>query len=334
MIESALIVQTGFLGDAVLSTALIGALRRTSPETRIGFLVRREYGELFRHDTSIDSLLTIDKKDGDDRRRVRDAIEAEGFHLALLPHRSSATTLMAYRAGIPERVGYRQSGLSPLHTTRVDYRFGAREIDRQIDLLRSLGLHHEPSQTVTRLVPDARLSKRIAESFALPDSPLFAIAPGSVWGSKQWRWEGYAEVVRSLRAEGREVVLIGAPSERELCDRIAARAGLNALRNLAGRLSLGELVALIARCGLLLTNDSGPLHIAEALSVPVTAIFGPTVPAFGFAPYRHGSSLVERLDLPCRPCDIHGRQVCPLGHHRCMAEISAKEVLAHIHARS
>ena len=104
--------------------------------------------------------------------------------------------------------------------------------------------------------------------------------------------------------------------------------------NLAGKTTVRELMALLSVCGFLVTNDSGPMHIAAALGVPTLAIFGPTVPSFGYTPWGESNRIIEHPDLPCRPCDRHGPQVCPLGHHRCMTEIPASRVIAALSAYS
>jgi heptosyltransferase-2 len=97
---------------------------------------------------------------------------------------------------------------------------------------------------------------------------------------------------------------------------------------LAGRTGIPELTALLARSRALLVNDSGPGHVASAVGTPVVAVFGPTVPAFGYTPYGAANRVVEHPDLECRPCDRHGPQVCPLGHHRCMRDLPPERVIA------
>ena len=99
-----------------------------------------------------------------------------------------------------------------------------------------------------------------------------------------------------------------------------------------GRTSPPELTALLARSRVLVTNDSGPAHVASAVGTPVVAVFGPTVPAFGYTPFGERNRIVERAGLACRPCSSHGPQVCPLGHHRCMKEIGPEAVLAALEA--
>jgi heptosyltransferase-2 len=156
------------------------------------------------------------------------------------------------------------------------------------------------------------------------DEPVVCFAPGSVWGTKQWTPHGYAEVARRSASEGMRPVLIGSPEERTLCLEVGEAAGNVPV--LAGRTGLPQLAALLKRAEALVGNDSGPAHIASAVGTPVVAVFGPTVPAFGYTPFGSNVRVVERSGLECRPCHHHGPQVCPLDHFRCMSEIEAETV--------
>ena len=144
-----------------------------------------------------------------------------------------------------------------------------------------------------------------------------ALAPGSIWGTK--RWPGYAELAAALDAP---VVVLGSPDDAPLAEQVVAAAPGRA-HSAAGTLGLRTSAALIARAGVLVTNDSAPLHLATAVGTPVVAIFGPTVPAFGFGPRGPRDVVVEHPDARLPPLLARtGPQVCPLGHHRCMRELS------------
>jgi heptosyltransferase-2 len=122
-------------------------------------------------------------------------------------------------------------------------------------------------------------------------------------------------------------VAIGGAQDQELGAGVVQRAGARGA-NAAGALTLRESAAVVERAAVLVTNDSAPLHLASAVGTPIVAIFGPTVPAFGFGPIRPGDRVVEHPDLACRPCSQHGPRVCPLGHHRCMKEVTVDQVLS------
>ena len=130
---------------------------------------------------------------------------------------------------------------------------------------------------------------------------------------------------------GAKVVLIGGASDRVLCDEIARRT-TNAPLIAAGRLTLRESAALLAQCDLLLSNDSAPVHIAAAVGTPVIALFGPTTPSLGFAPYGPGHTVLE-VPLDCRPCGKHGGKRCPKRHFRCMRNLAPEQVFHRIAER-
>ena len=121
-------------------------------------------------------------------------------------------------------------------------------------------------------------------------------------------------------------MLIGLASEKELCQEVASACSFK-IPVLAGETSVPQLAALLAQAEILVSNDSGPAHVASAVGTPVVSIFGPTVPAFGYTPFGVDRVVIERRELDCRPCDRHGPRRCPLGHFRCMREIDSREVV-------
>jgi len=156
----------------------------------------------------------------------------------------------------------------------------------------------------------------------MPPARVVAVAPGSVWGTKRWPY--YPDLAGRLDAP---VVAVGGPEDAPLAEAVAAAAPGRAYAA-AGALSLRGSAALIARAGALVTGDSAPLHLATAAGTPVVALFGPTVPAFGFGPRGPRDVALGREGLACRPCSTHGPRRCPLGHHRCMRELEPGTVAA------
>jgi heptosyltransferase-2 len=152
----------------------------------------------------------------------------------------------------------------------------------------------------------------------------WSLAPGSIWAQTLAR---YAALAARL-ADRATVVAVGGRRTSELAAEIVRRRAPRAAAiNACGRLALRESAALIGRATVLITNDSAPLHFAAAMGTPIVALFGPTVPGFGFGPRGPRDVVVERLGLPCRPCSAHGPRTCPLGHHRCMREILVEDVM-------
>jgi heptosyltransferase-2 len=156
--------------------------------------------------------------------------------------------------------------------------------------------------------------------------PFIALAPGARWDTKMWPWERFAEVGLSLaRQTGMKILVLGSGGDRELCAGIVRHLG-DAGNNLAGETSLMEAAALLGRCALLVTNDTGLMHLAVAVGTPTVAIFGPTSRELGFVPPGPLARIVE-TNLPCRPCTTIGRRNCPLGSHDCMLQVTTALVL-------
>ncbi len=327
-----LVIQSGFLGDAVLATGMVRALAGIMPGARIGLLVRAEFAAIFDGLPGLERVHGLDKKRTGATRDILADVRDARYSVAFLPHRSLRSAAIAWRAGVPRRIGFRQSDFALLLTDRVEYVLTCHETDRNADLIERVGLTVPRALRAPLLVPRAEAMAEVRamlgdeageEDAARP----IAIAPGSVWRTKRWGAEGFADVAARLRGEGRRVLLLGSAGEAPLCAEVARRGGLHERDNLAGRLTLPGLVAAIAWSSRLITNDSAPLHIAESVGTPVTAIFGPTVPEFGFGPKGEGARLVQHAGLACRPCGIHGANRCPTGTHACMRAITSEQVL-------
>ncbi|MFH0948847.1 MAG: glycosyltransferase family 9 protein [Elusimicrobiota bacterium] len=154
---------------------------------------------------------------------------------------------------------------------------------------------------------------------------IFGINPGSVWATKRWLAEKYAELSdRIVKELGGQIVIFGGPDDIETAGIVENRMTEKAI-NISGKTTLKQLVVLIKRCCVFVTNDSGPMHIAASFDIPVVAIFGPTVRKLGFFPYSKNAIVIEK-DLSCRPCGKHGPNKCPKKHFDCMNGISVNEV--------
>ncbi len=327
MNNSILIVQPGFLGDAVLATGLVRSLTAVASDLSVGFLVRKEFGELFADHPGINTLHCINKREKGELARLAAELKSCGYRAAVVPHRALRSALIPFRAGIRQRIGFRQSDFRLLLTDTVRYDITEREIDRNASLLAPLFIDPSPEDRKGWLMPSSDVRDKM-RALHLGQGPLVVVAPGSVWETKRWPAEKFAALVSGLQGAGMHVLLVGSKKEEELCSKVARSAGISENDVLAGTLSLMELTGLLAVADHVITNDSAPLHIAESVGTPVIALFGPTVPEFGFAPYLPTSVTLERKGLPCRPCGIHGHRSCPVGTHECMEGIAVENVLA------
>jgi heptosyltransferase-2 len=322
-----LIAQTSFLGDVVLTTPLVSALRRRLAPRRLAVLVRPEAVPLVAAHPDVDAVLVDDKR-GRDRGlgglvRVARRLRAEGFDLVVSPHRSLRTALVLAAAGIPQRVGFRQSRGAFLYHRRVPRDRRHHDVERNLALAAPFGGAPEPARLHVPVTAEA--AARAAALVPPGAGPLVGIAPGSVWATKRWSAEGYAAVIAGLAADGARCVVLGGPDEVALAERVAALAGSGTV--LAGRTDLATLVAVIDRLALLVANDSAPMHVACAREVPVVAVFCATTPALGYGPWGPRATVVE-ADVDCRPCARHGGRSCPRGTEDCIRLVAPAAVLA------
>ncbi|OLC72886.1 MAG: lipopolysaccharide heptosyltransferase II [Gemmatimonadetes bacterium 13_1_40CM_4_69_8] len=325
---TSLVIQTAFLGDVVLTTPLLRALaEQTGP---LDVVTTPAAAPLLETHPAVRRVIPYAKR-GADRgwrglNRLARRLRAEGYASAYLPHRSLRSAAVAWLARIPRRVGF-HDGWRLLYTETRRRPAEGHEVDRLLALAGPApGRHHMPNLETT--IPDRTRAEGFLREHHVRE-PLAALAPGSIWGSK--RWPSFAVLAERL-APRVGIVVVGGAEDEPLGAEITAvvgRAGGRAA-SACGRLSLRESVEIIRRACVLVTNDSAPLHFAQAVGTPTVALFGPTVPTFGFGPRGPRDRALGVVGLPCRPCSRHGPPVCPLGHHRCMTDLSLEQVLAAI----
>jgi len=320
--SAALVIQTAFLGDVVLSTPLLSALAER--HGAVDVVTTPLAAPLLETHPAVRQVFPYDKR-GADRgwgglRSLARRLREQAYAQAYLPHRSLRSAALAMLARIPARIGF-AGGWSFLYTEARPKPRTGHETDRLLALANGAPGLYRP-----HLRPTSE-DQQVADGLISGD--FVALAPGSIWGSKRWPY--YAELASKLAAA---VVVVGGPDDAALGNEIvrAVEGGQGRSRavNACGRLTLRQSAALIGRARLLVTNDSAPLHLATAMGTPVVAVFGPTVTEFGFGPLRSGDVALGVEGLECRPCSPHGPPACPLGHHRCMRELTVSAVLAAI----
>jgi heptosyltransferase-2 len=321
-----LVIQTAFLGDVVLTIPLLQALaERHGP---VDVITTPGAASLIETHPSVRRVIRWDKnsKSGTGAWELGRQLREQGYERVYLPHRSVRSALIAKLTGARERIGFADAPLlsRALYTETHPRDTTKHESERLLGLLG----RERPSAEWSMTLTDGDKARAAAwmEGNGIRDG-FIALAPGSIWGTKRWPY--YPELAKLLG--DRQVVVIGGKDDAALADAILAAAPH--ARNSAGRLSLRESAALIQRAAALVTNDSSPLHLATAVGTPILAIFGSTVPAFGYGPVRPGDRVAE-IPLDCRPCSAHGPQVCPLGHHNCMREQRPEQILTQLQAVS
>ena len=329
-----LIIQTAFLGDVVLATPLIEKLRTFYPEDTIDFLVRKGNESLLKDHPLLDEVLVWNKQEHKMRnlwgmmRRVR----SRKYDYVINVQRFASSGMITVFSGA-YTIGFDKNPLSRYFTEKKPHVIGTdpkhyeHEVQRNLSLIAGLtdgktGLTDgwtDGGKVRPKLYPSEGDYNKIAKH---QHTPYITMSPASVWFTKQLAREKWVELIRSV-GPGQRIYLLGAPGDKELCEKILEEAGhpgagYPGAQSLCGQLSLLQSAALMQGARMNYVNDSAPMHLASAMNAPVTAVYCSTVPYFGFGPLSEVSRVVETpVALDCRPCGLHGYKACPLGHFRC-----------------
>ncbi len=336
-------LQTSFIGDIILSTAAMAALQACRPMTKQHLITTASGADALMDHPLLTSVHVYSKRSPlsfgknflgigamiDIRMKIR-ALNLTN-PIILQPHKSFRSTLLAHVIGYPV-ITYAETTASFWAFKRFMRSAVLHEADRVALLLEGLGLDRKEFLGHRPSLPAAPLPI-VAKPLTKP-LQWIAVAPGSVWATKRWPAEKYASLVQSLLEKiDVGVVLLGSKDECEAAAVILAAISRpeqkERILNLVGLTTLPELNGIYPRIKALISNDSSAIHYASAFNIPTVAIFGSTVPAMGFAPLADGSKIAE-LTLGCRPCSAHGPMVCPLGHFKCMNDLTVESVLAQV----
>jgi heptosyltransferase-1 len=356
-----LLIKLSAVGDVLHTIPVLNKLRKRYPAARIDWLAAPEIAELLRHHPGINNVIEFARGEWSEPWRLRPfantgrlaaSLRATRYDLVIDMHGQFRTAVFTLATGAPVRIGFDRpraqvwaaSDRELSEAARRHAWQGARELswlaythhirlptlevhalDRYLSIGPMLGLDESAADFTFPVPPAARtrvaslLSRRGVVDAA---SGLIIIAPGTIWETKAWREEGFAEVARHFLNQGFAVVLAGAPRERALCAQIVGDAP--GAINLAGETSLTELVALVDRASLCVTNDSGPMHLTVARGRPVVSIFGPTDPIW-VGPYGRLDAVLQSK-IACAPCYLRTLARCP-HQHACMRDITAAAVI-------
>lgn len=316
-----------WIGDSVLALSAIKSLSSNLPEAQIWVASESWVKDLFISHDFIKGIIPLSKTSRfKDLRDSVKKIRAEDFKAGILLTNSFESALLFYLAKIPERWGYSRDGRGILLTRRIptNRRQGlCHQADYYMELISKLGYKSDPPKLSLPLTQEEK-NKAIELLGSLKVDtklPVVMLHPGASYGpSKRWPAERFAALGSLLRDRNKATVLItGSADEKELADAVSSIMKDKVI-NLSGRTSLRMLAALMSQANLFATNDSGPMHMANALRTPVVAVFGPTDPS-ATGPYQEPAAVIKK-DVPCWPCSYRD---CPFDH-RCMMKISVEEV--------
>jgi heptosyltransferase-1 len=359
-----LLIKLSAVGDVVQTMPVLNKLRRRYPQAQIDWLTMPTAAELLAHNPAISNVIEFPREELAAPWRpaalrsgaaLAGKLRRAGYDLVLDLQGQLRSAVFARLTGAPVRIGFdkpRETAwqASPRQfpaEARAHAWQGAREgswlaythpiplpsidvhaVDRYLSVGAMLGLDDGAADFSFPIPTEARERiEALLDYYEIAKAKVVAIAPGTIWDTKQWRREGFADVARHFKQKGFAVTLVGSEREREVCDDVARLAP--GVVNLAGETTLSELAALIARATLCVSNDSGPMHLAVALGRGVVAIFGPTDPVWA-GPYQR-SNAVLRAELPCSPCYLRQLSRCT-HHHDCMRQVDAAAVIARAEA--
>ena len=327
-IRSFLLIQTAFIGDVILATALIEKLRQAYPDARIDFLLRKGNEGLLQEHPYLNRVWVWDKKKDKYRGlwEVRKGIRQQKYDQVINLQRFASTGLLTAFSGARATIGFDKNPFSFLFSRRLPHRIeeGVHEVQRNLSLISHLA---DATWRRPRLYPSAKDYEQVR---SYQNQPYVCIAPTSVWFTKQYpreQWSKLLEQIPSVYA----VYLLGSPQDAAACAEILSYLSPHSRShavNLAGKMSLLASAALMQGAVLNYVNDSAPMHLCSALNAPTCAVYCSTVPSFGFGPLADFARVVEiGYPLYCRPCGLHGHQACPEKHFKCAFDIQISQLL-------
>jgi len=317
-----LVVRFSAIGDILLTTPLLRAIRTRHPGARISVLTKQAYLPLLSHNPHVSEVLAVAPYDGLPAIAAR--IRAVRYsHLLDLHGNLRSRALRRLAPGDWKSCDMRRLERGLLILTKWDrYRDDVPVAERYFEAAKELEAEPDggPPDFFISEEADCRADERLTSLDLGRERPIVAVAPGAAHATKRWPIEHWVELIGRITPTGADVAILGGPDDARTAGIIVDTAGPN-VASLAGQLGLQETGAVIRRSEVLISGDTGVMHMATGVGTPVVALFGPTVRQLGFFPYRSPSRVVE-LSLPCRPCSAHGTRSCPLGHHDCLRQVT------------
>jgi len=343
-----LVIQTAFIGDVVLATAIIEKLHQYYPDAQIDFLVRKGNEALLTGHPWLNEVLVWDKKEGKLKNlwKMGRLIRRKHYDKVINVQRFAATGLLTAFSGAKETIGFDKNPLSRFFAKRVPHIVSApvkpgasttgsiplHEIDRNQQLIKEF-TDEKPAKP--RLYPTQADEAKVQPYKT--NTPYITISPASVWFTKQYPKEKWVAFIKELPTNY-HIYLLGAPSDKPLAQYILQESQSPTaettnperarITDLTGQLTFLQSAALMRSAAMNYVNDSAPMHFASSVNAPVTAVYCSTIPGFGFGPLSDVSNIVEtQQPLDCRPCGLHGYKACPKGHFHCAYQIQESQLL-------
>lgn len=312
--ERFLIIQTAFIGDVILATPIVEKLSAFYPNAQIDFLVRKGNEGLLENHPKLNKVLiwTKNKSKYSSLIQVSHLVRSREYDAVINVQRFFAAGLITALSGAKLKIGFVKNPLSFLFNKKVSHRLiGQHETSRNLSLVSEIT---DDKYVRPRLYPSKEDSNFVKQ---YQKEPYLCFAPTSVWATKQFPSLKWVELILS-QDENWKIYLLGGPGDVLDCQEIIDMCGRDRVENLAGKLSFLQSAALMKKASMNYINDSAPMHMASSVNAPVNAVFCSTIPSFGFGPLSINAKVIEtQKELNCRPCGLHGKKACPLGHFEC-----------------
>jgi len=316
-----LVIQTAFIGDAILASSLLEKLHAELPQAKLSILVRKGNESIYANHPFLTETLVWNKQEHKLKHlfTLRSKINAAKYDCVINCHRFASSGFLTAFSGAKHTAGYKQNPFSFLFDRTVKHVIGngSHETERYAQLVDDFCTDkvYKP-----KLYPSSKDEVSVSN---YKTGQYVCMAPASVWFTKQLPFEKWVELC-SFQNKNTRIYLLGAPGDIELCSKIKSASSHPNIEILAGKLSLLQSCALMKDASMNYVNDSAPLHLASSVNAPVTAFFCSTVPAFGFGPLSDIQHIREVNGLACKPCGLHGYKVCPKGHFKCGYDMDLK----------
>lgn len=309
-----LIIQTAFIGDAILASSLIEKFHSVFPQSSISILVRKGNESIFNKHPFLKQVLIWDKTENKFQNLLSllFKIRKNKYDCVINCHRHASSGLLTTFSGAHHTSGFKENPFSALFNFNVKHKIGdgRHEIERYNELVEDFA---GKQVFKPRLYPTDTDFEHVKP---LQLKPYVCMAPASVWFTKQLPFEKWIELC-DKQDFSKSIYLLGAMGDIALCEKIKTLSKHTDVVVVAGKLTLLQSAALLKNATMNFVNDSAPLHLASATNAPVTAFFCSTVTEFGFGPLSDNAVVKGVENLDCRPCGIHGYKKCPLGHFNC-----------------
>jgi len=320
--QSFLVIQTAFIGDAILASGVLEKLHLAYPKAKISILVRKGNEKLFENHPFLHEVLVWNKKEAKYNNLWKTLlhIRNQKYDCVITLQRFASSGFLTAFSAAKMRIGFNKNPFSFLFTHSIPHiiQNGFHEYQRNHSLIESLTdkKAHKP-----KLYPSQSDFKAVEKWFAYPN--YICIAPASVWFTKQYPASKWLEFIALVHHET-AIYLLGGTEDVVLCNALLQKSQHQNMHNLAGKLSFLQTAALMSKAKMNYTNDSAPMHIASAVNAATTAIYCSTLPDFGFGPLADVSNVAQTHEkLSCRPCGLHGKAFCPEKHFKCAQTIDS-----------